>query len=142
MSHPVFMEYGPIVYSYQGIKPDSVVASICSEMAAASEKCNSAQVDRTRGQSGYLFLTRVCVDYKRKLVFHHVSFDSRQKQFPFLINCRIKVLLDHLQSTLLKSFIILSSLLILSPLSSQRNSKRSLLTFCSASVLVGSGVKM
>ena len=136
MTHPVFMKYGPIAYSYQGIKPDSVFASICSEMAAASEKCNSAQVDRTSGQRGYLFLTRecpLCVDYKRKLVFHHVSFDSHQKQFPFPINCGIKVLLDHPQSTLLKSFVILSSLLILSPLPSQRNSKRSLLSFCSAS---------
>ena len=133
MTHPVFMENGPIVYSYQGIKPDSVFASICSEMAAASEKCNSAEVDRTRGQRGYLFLTRVCVDYKGKLGFHHVSSDSHQKQFPFPINCRIKVLLDHPQSTLLKSFIILSSLLILSPLPSQRNSERSLLSFCSAS---------
>ena len=110
MTHPVFMEYWPIVYSYQGIKPDCVVAIICSEMTAASEKCNSAQVDRTRGQRGYLFLTRVCVDYKRKLVFHHVSLDSHQKQFPFPINSRIKGLIDHSQSTLLKSFII-SSLL-------------------------------
>ena len=122
-----------------------MVASICSEMAAAAEKCNSAEVDRTSGRRGYLFLTRECpffVDYKKKIVFHHVSLDSHQKQFPFPINCRIKVLLDHPQSTLLKSFIILSSLLILSPLPSQRNSKRRLLTFCSASALVGTGVKI
>ena len=49
-----------------------------------------------RRQRGYLFLTRecrLCVDCKRKLVFHHASLDCHKKN-PFPIIFRIKVLLD------------------------------------------------
>ena len=46
-----------------------------------------------RRQRGYLFVTRncrVCVDCKRKLVFHHASLDCHNKN-PFPIIFRIKV---------------------------------------------------
>ena len=140
--------WNTIVYSYSGnLKPDSLVTNICIRDGCSIREM---QIDPPRliepcGQRGYLFLTRecrLCVDCKRKLVFTMRIWTVIKKNFhfPLFVGLRYVLIREALRDLLnvftwiiltspsLQSFIV-NCLLILSPLPSQRNSKRSLFSF-------------
>ena len=67
----------------------------------AEKLFNFAQDDRTSRQRGYLFATRkcrLCVDCKRKLVFHHASLDCHKKNhFPLFFGSRYFLIQEALR---------------------------------------------
>ena len=91
MTQPVFVEYGPVFYSYRRVKPDSPVSNIC-----IGDGCNinSAQVDRTSQTKGLLILNNgmssLC-RFQEKINFPPCIFklsSNKYFHFPLFVGSR------------------------------------------------------